>query len=73
MGNFAVEKQIGPWTNAGLCEATGDDKSCGPGNQRQTRSCTDGTTENCSSSEREQTVSCSDAGTSLDDCPGKEQ
>ena len=67
-----MEKQLGDWTNDGTCVAAGDDASCGPGEQSQTRTCTDGTIDKCSGTDiTEQTISCSDAGTALPDCPGK--
>ena len=67
-----MEKELSGWANDGTCVATGIDASCGPGEQRQTRTCTDGTIDKCSASDvTEQTISCSDAGTTLPDCPGK--
>merc|ERR1712038_268222 len=63
-----TEKQLGEWTNDGDCTATGDDKTCGPGTQSQTRTCTDGTNEVCTAEDTAQTISCADAGTSLPDC-----
>ena len=64
-----VDKELGTWTNDGACVAIGDDASCGPGNQRQTRTCTDGTIDKCTATDvTEQTISCSDAGTALPDC-----
>ena len=63
-----VEKQLGEWTNDGDCAATGDDKTCGPGTQSQTRTCTDGTNDVCTAEDTAQTISCADAGTSLPDC-----
>ena len=68
-----VEKQLGEWTNEGVCEASGSDKTCGPGTQSQTRTCTDGTNDHCTDSDTSQTVSCSDAGTSLPDCVVEKQ
>jgi len=66
------DKQFGGWINNGSCVATGPDASCGPGNHRQTRTCTDGTTDKCTASDvTEQTISCSDAGAPLPECPGK--
>ena len=57
-------KRLGSWSNVGSCIATRPDKSCGPGNQRQTRSCVDGTTDRCSSSDRDRSVACN-----RPDCP----
>lgn len=65
-----VEKQLGSWTNDGGCESTGDDYSCGPGNQKQTRICISGTTDKCSNSDRRKTISCSKP---LPECVGKGQ
>merc|ERR1712018_337375 len=64
----AVEKQLGEWTNDGQCKATGDDPTCGPGTQNQTRTCVDGATDLCTDGDKTQTVSCADAGTSLPEC-----
>lgn len=65
------EKQLGSWENDGNCVATGGDKTCGPGNQKQTRTCDDGTVHTCTTSDTEQTIPCSEAGTNLKKCPGK--
>ena len=65
-------KQVGSWNNDGVCESSSEEKSCGPGNQRQTRTCTNGTTEICTDSDIARTVSCSDVGTRLPKCPGKD-
>ena len=78
---------IGDWVNDGPCEPdinidssvdlrmsrqlTGTDKSCGPGSQKQTRICIDGTTDKCKKADKEQIISCKDAGTPLPECPGK--
>ena len=64
-----MEKQLGDWTNDGDCEATGENKACGPGLQKQTRTCTDGTTETCTAADTTaRTTSCSDAGNALPAC-----
>jgi len=68
-----VEKQLGEYTNEGACEATGVDKTCGPGTQRQTRACTDGTTDLCTDADTSQTVSCGNAGSGLPDCVVEKQ
>ena len=60
-----VEKQLGDWADEGACEATGDDETCGPGLQEQTRTCTDGTTDLCTDAEMTQMVACA-----LPDCVG---
>ena len=57
-------KQLGSWSIVGSCIATRPDKSCGPGNQRQTRSCVDGTIDRCSSSDRYRSITCN-----RPDCP----
>ena len=62
------EKGLGNWVNDGNCIATGDDPSCGPGNQTQKRTCTDGSTDKCNDSDLEQVIPCSEAGTALPDC-----
>ena len=74
MGYFIeVEKLLGIWTNYDGCVATGNNATCGPGNQRQTRTCTDGTTEKCSiPADTQQTISCSAAQTALPECPGRD-
>ena len=63
-----IEKRLGNWVNDGTCIATGDDPSCGPGNQTQKRTCTDGSTDKCNDSDLEQVIPCSEAGTALPDC-----
>jgi hypothetical protein len=68
-----VDKQLGTWTNDGGCEATGADATCGPGNQKQTRTCIDGVTDKCTVADTDQTISCSDAGTALPDCSVEKQ
>merc|ERR1719510_1058495 len=55
---MAVEKQFGDWTNDGTCEGTGEDKTCGAGLQKQTRTCTDGTTDPCTDAEKARTIAC---------------
>ena len=65
---ISVGKELGSWNNDGLCEATGDNALCGPGIQKQTRTCSDGTTDVCTPDDREQTISCTDANTTLPDC-----
>ena len=69
----AAAKQFGDWTNDGDCIATGEDKTCGPGTQSQTRTCTDGTNDPCNDAEKTQTVSCSEAGTALPACVVEKQ
>ena len=82
-----IDKKLGGWVNEGTCEAdtntdssvdlrmsrqfTDTEKSCGPGTQRQTRTCTDGTTDKCTKADTEQIISCKEAGTPLPECPGK--
>ena len=62
------EIQLGQWINEGICEAIGNDPTCGPGNQRQRRTCIDGTNEKCNTMETEQIISCGDAGSDLPEC-----
>ena len=64
-------KILGNWTNDGQCMATGDVKTCGPGNQTQKRPCADGTRDKCSDSERQRIISCKEAGQQLPACPSK--
>lgn len=66
-GSIVVEKQLGSWANDGVCEGNGADISCGPGNQKQTRTCIDGTTDKCTSADIERTIWCR-----LPACSGKE-
>ena len=51
-------KELGVWTNVGGCIGTGLDKSCGPGNRRQTRRCKDGTRDKCTSSDKNRRIPC---------------
>ena len=53
------EKRVGSWKNDGSCKATGKNKNCGPGNQIQTRQCTDGTVAKCAEEDRKRSVPCS--------------
>ena len=57
-------KVFGNWSDVGSCEAAIKGKGCGSGNQRQIRSCIDGTVDKCSPYDRERNISCS-----LMDCP----
>ena len=73
-------KTFTEWRNDGPCipiiDFLGNSFPCGLGEQKQTRTCIDGTgLLICSNKERveEQIVSCIDAGTALPDCPGKIQ
>ena len=61
-------KQLGEWANEGGCDATGDDKTCGPGAQKQTRDCIYGVSNKCTDADISRTISCNDAGTALPDC-----
>ena len=63
-------KKLGHWINDGVCQASNGIANCGPGLQKQTRSCVDGTADKCSANDTEQTISCEDAGSSLSPCPG---
>ena len=63
-----VEKQLGKWSNEGECVATGEDKTCGPGTQTQTRECTDGTIDLCTAEDTSRVVSCTIAKTALPAC-----
>ena len=48
ISNIAGKAQLGPWENVGNCIGIGDDATCGPGKQNQTRTCIDGTEYKCS-------------------------
>ena len=63
-----VDKQLGSWTNDGVCVAKGDNPTCGPGNQNQVRTCIDGTNNKCTAADTIQTISCVEAGTALPEC-----
>ena len=72
-------KVYGPWINSGSCIANMEhwniehkesDMKCGPGTQKQTRNCTDGTgSEICIEEDTFQFISCRSAGSDLPDCP----
>ena len=64
------EKELGDWKNSGPCVAEDNGKNCGPGYQRQTRDCTDGTEDKCTLTDRNQQISCVQAGSQLPNCPG---
>ena len=49
---------MGRWSNKGRCKALDNVRSCGPGVQRQTRSCTNGTYEKCSLNDVERFLDC---------------
>ena len=58
-----MAKSFGSWRNIGPC-VLGKTKTCGKGEQYQTRKCTEGTQKYrgvshlCSNYEKEQTISC---------------
>ena len=65
-------KKLGKWQNDGPCISTGISPICGPGVQKQMRSCINGTgSECCMLEDTTQTLSCTEAGTALPDCPKK--
>ena len=66
-------KLLGTWTNTGSCVANGPDPQCGPGNQTQLRTCTDGTVDKCTESDKLQIVTCEEAGTQLPHCIGNQK
>ena len=51
-------KKFGPWEDNGGCEASGVDKTCGNGFQKQFRSCVDGTTDKCTKSDKNRRNPC---------------
>ena len=55
------------WINDGSC-ATRNKTSCGPGTQRQNRTCKSGTSDPCLESEEFRTITCHDAGTAYPGC-----
>ena len=55
--------EFGPWINENECKAV-DGRKCGPGIQRQKRTCVDGTILKCTSSDMFRTQSCN-----LPHCP----
>ena len=57
-------KRLGNWVNVGRCNANQVDTECGPGTQRQNRTCIDGTVDKCMSTDREHIIPCT-----LPDCP----
>ena len=70
ISNAAPKAQIGTWQNVGQCIGTGEDPSCGPGIQNQTRSCINGTEEKCSEFDLERIAPCHWADSTLPDCEG---
>ena len=57
-------KELGEWNTSGPCESETNGKYCGPGIQKLTRVCTDGTSDKCSDDDVMQDSRCS-----LSDCP----
>ena len=57
------------WQNEGPCNGTGDDTTCGEGDQVQFRQCTDGTVDKCTDEDTRRTIPCNAAGTALPSCP----
>ena len=62
---------LGNWTNFGDCMATGVNKTCGPGFQKQNRNCTEGIFQTCTGVGTGRTISCEYAGTALPNCSGE--
>ena len=60
--------------NEGACVGDSLHPNCGPGNQIQVRTCTDGSDatrfplEHCTEEDKRRTVSCAVSGTELPDC-----
>ena len=64
------QKVLGAWKNIGLCTTKSSNLTCGPGLQRQERTCLDGTgVEICTEDDRKQVISCKAAGSQLPECP----
>ena len=62
------ERILSVWFNVTQCEATGKDKTCGPGMVMQEKKCTDGTIHKCADlneTETHRTVPCN-----LPECEG---
>ena len=71
-----IAREISEWNNEGECKTSfvrSDGLKCGPGTQRQTRICTDGSIETCASIGTERNISCDhpEANTALPHCSGK--
>ena len=49
---------IGAWKNVGNCHAINNKRSCGPGIQKQTRTCTDGVLSKCTLADRSRSITC---------------
>ena len=71
ISNIAGKAQLGPWENVGNCIGIGDDPTCGPGEQNQTRTCIDGTEDKCSDLVLKRTAPCHWADTILPNCKCK--
>ena len=52
------QKLLGHWVNEAGCTGL-NNKDCGPGNQLQTRTCSDGTIDKCTPADRARTQNCS--------------
>ena len=69
-----VPKTFGSWVNEGACIGDSLHPNCGPGNQIQVRTCTDGSNasrfpvERCTVEDKRRTVSCAISGTELPNC-----
>ena len=61
-------KEFGPWANDGACVALEEGKTCGPGLQKQTRTCINCTTDKSTDVDTMKNISCMDAGTALPKC-----
>ena len=71
VSNIVGKAQLGPWENVGNCIGIGDDPTCGPGKQNQTRTCKDGTEDKCSDLVLKRTAPCHWADTILPNCKSK--
>ena len=71
VSNIVGKAQLGPWENVGNCIGIGDDPTCGPGKQNQSRTCKDGTEDKCSDLVLKRTAPCHWADTILPNCKGK--
>ena len=62
-------KILGNWTNQGDCQSVKTNYSCGPGNQLQSRTCSNGTIDKCRAEDLTRSIPCKQAH-SNPDCTG---
>jgi hypothetical protein len=64
------EKRDVNFTNSGPCIGQ-EEKTCGPGTQKQIGVCVDGIKEKCKTYQLNRTVDCEEASSALEPCQGK--